>query len=137
MTLRIRKIDYYYAMVPDRPGEAYALLTQLHDLGINLTAFTAVPMGPNRTQLAMFPDDSLELESAARRASLGLDGPHPALLVQGPDQPGALAEIHRKLSDAQVNVYASTGVSSGGGHYGYVIYFRPDDVDRAKDALEI
>jgi hypothetical protein len=136
MGSEIRKIDYYYTAVRDQPGEAYALLSQLHELGINLDAFTAVPVGPTRTQLAMFPDDSGKLEHVAKQAGLELDGPHPALLVQGQDQPGALADLHRRLSQAGVNVYASTGVASGGGHFGYVVYVRPDDVDRAFEALE-
>ncbi len=86
MAYRIRRVDYYYATLLDEPGEGYKLLTRLAELGINLLAFTGVPIGPSRTQLTVFPGDSRKLESAAKNAGLALDGPHPALLVQGDDE---------------------------------------------------
>ena len=66
-----------------------------------------------------------------------LHGPHPALLLQGDDELGALLTVHEKLYRAEVNVYASTGVSDGSGKYGYVIYVREEDCDRAAKALGI
>jgi hypothetical protein len=74
---------------------------------------------------------------AARKSGLVLDGPHPALLVQGDDEIGALASIHAKIYEANVNVYASSGVADGRGSFGYVIYVRPEDYDRAAAALGI
>ena len=50
---------------------------------------------------------------------------------------GALVVVHEKLYRAGVNVYASTGVSDGHGKYGYVIYVREEDCERAARALEI
>ncbi|UCE86633.1 MAG: hypothetical protein JSU66_02535, partial [Deltaproteobacteria bacterium] len=66
-----------------------------------------------------------------------LDGPHPALLVQGDDELGALAGVHALLHEANVNVYASSGVTDGKGSYGYVIYVRPEDYERAAAALRV
>lgn len=137
MAFRIQRVDYFYTSVPDRPGEAYKLLEALAEQGIDLLAFTAIPVGPARTQLTLFPDDALKLRDAVAKAGLVLDGPHPALLVQGDDELGALAGIHSKLFAANVNVYAATGVTDGGGHFGYVIYVRPDEYDRAVKALEV
>lgn len=137
MAYRIRRIDYFYTSVPDVPGEAYKLLSQLAGLGIDLVAFTAVPVGPNHTQLTLFPQDPLKLKTEAQRAGLALDGPHAALLVQGDDELGALAKIHEKIYAAQVNVYASSGVTDGRGSFGYVIYVRPADFERAAEALGI
>jgi hypothetical protein len=68
---------------------------------------------------------------------LVLDGPHPALLVQGDDELGALAEVHGRLYQAGVDVYASSGVTDGRGTYGYVIYVREDQVQEAYRALEV
>jgi hypothetical protein len=56
-------------------------------------------------------------------------------LVQGDDELGALAELHMRLSDARVNVYASTGVADGRGSFGYIIYVRPEEYDRAVVSL--
>jgi len=133
----IRRVDYYHTTIRDRPGESYKLLAQLAELGLNLVAFTAVPVGPNTTQLALFPEDSGSLESAAQRAGMRLDGPHPAFLVQGDDHLGALARIHQDLYRANVNIYASSGVTDGRGTFGYLIYVRPEDHDRAAGALGI
>ena len=135
MTCSARRVDYVSTTVKDRPGEAYQLLTTLAHLGINLLAFTAVPIGPLHTQLTIFPEDAGKLTREAEKDRLVLDGPHPALLVQGDDELGALAEFHKRLSDARVNVYASTGVADGSGCFGYIIYVRPEDYDRAVESL--
>jgi hypothetical protein len=137
MAYRVRRAEYFYTMVRDEPGEAYKLLSQLAGLGINLVAFSAVPMGPLRTQLTLVPDDPAQLVSEAKKAGLPLDGPHPALLVQGDDQLGALATIHQKLFAANVNVYASSGVANGTGGFGYLIYVRPEKYDQALVALGV
>jgi hypothetical protein len=133
----IRRVDYFNTTIRDRPGEGYRFLAQLAELGLNLVAFTAVPMGPSRTQLTIFPEDTGQMSAAAQRAGMNMDGPHPAILVQGDDRLGALAEIHQDLYRANVNVYASSGVTDGRGTFGYLIYVRPEDMDRAAEALGI
>ena len=135
MAFRIRKVDYFYTTVRDRPGEAYNLLSQLAELGLNMVAFTAVPVGPTQTQLTLFPEETLKMESVAQRAGLRLDGPHPALLVQGDDELGALAEVHQQLLQGNVNVYAATGVTDGQGSFGYLIYIRPEEYEQAAQIL--
>lgn len=135
MAFSVRRVDYYYATVRDEPGAAYRILSQLAGLGVNLLAFTAVPIGPSRAQLAIFPDDPGKLAAAARSARLALDGPHPALLVQGDDELGALASVHQRLFDAGVDVYAASGVTDGHGSFGYVVYVREDQVENATSAL--
>jgi hypothetical protein len=137
MPVNVRRIDYFYARVEDVPGEAYKMLSTLADLGLNLLAFTAVPIGPEHTQLALFPKDTAKMASEARRSQLELDGPHRALLVQGDDELGALAGIHAKLYEANVNVFASSGVTDGQGSFGYVLYVRPEDYERAAAALSV
>jgi hypothetical protein len=137
MAFSIRRVEYYYATVENQPGEGYALLSQLASLGINLLAFTAVPVGPTRTQLALFPEDGPKMTSAAKMAGLTLDGPHRALLVQGDDELGALAGIHTKLHETNAHVYAASCVTDGRGSYGYVLYIRPDDYERAVKALAV
>ena len=137
MPLIVRRAAYFQATVRDQPGEAYKLLSQFVDLGINLLAFTAVPAGPSSTQLTIFPEDSEMLLNIAKQAGLGLDGPNSALLVQGDDRLGALADVHAKLFEANVNVYASSGVTDGRGGYGYILYVKPDEFERAAAALGV
>jgi len=137
MAYRIRRVEYYYTTVEDQPGEAYKILSRLASLGVNLLAFTAVPVGPIRTQMTLFPEESARLENAASGAGMVLDGPHPALLVQGDDEVGALAGIHERLLVANVHVFASTGVADGRGGYGYIIYVRPEEYERAAETLGV
>jgi hypothetical protein len=137
MTYQVRRAEYFYTTVADEPGEALKPLTLLAERGIGLLAFTAVPVGPNRTQLTIFPDDVAKAVSEAKKAQLPLDGPYAALLVQGKDALGALAAIHGKLYEAKVNVYASSGVADGRGGYGYVIYVRGQDYDASLKALGV
>jgi hypothetical protein len=136
MAYHFRRADYFYVTVEDEPGEAYELLSQLASLGVNLLAMMAVPVGPLRTQLTLFPEDPARMVESARRAGLTLDGPYPALLVQGDDELGALVGVHNRLHRAHVNVYASTAVTDGKGAYGYILYVRPDEYDRAMKALQ-
>ncbi len=131
----IRRVEYFYTTVNDRPGQALRFLTALADLGVNLLGFTAIPMGLHQTQLTIFPEDAHRLTDQSERVGFAVDGPHPAILVQGEDAPGALVDIHETLFDAGVNVFAATGVSGGGGSFGYVIHMRAADFERAAELL--
>jgi hypothetical protein len=137
MAFEIRRVAYYYTVIPDVAEHAGRLLSDLASRGVNLLAFSAVPMGPARTELTLCPEEGASLEAAARHAGLPLDGPHGALLVQGDDELGALSRVHARLSQAGVDVYASTGVTDGRGGFGYVIYVRPEHFENAAAALEV
>jgi len=136
MGLRIRRVSYFYTTLRDRPGEAYRLLAEFAAGDVSLHAFGAMPIGPDRSQLQIFPERVEKLAAVAERAGLILDGPHPAILVQGDDQLGALVEVHERLYSVKINVYASTGVTDGEGQFGYLIYVAPNDIDTAIAALE-
>ena len=133
----IRRIEYFYTNIKDQPGEAYRLLTRLETLGTKLLAFSAMPTGINTTQFALFVDDARQFERMARQAGITLDGPYLALLVQGDVHLGELAEIHRRLFEGAVNVYASVGLADDENKYGYVIYIRPEEFERAARLLEV
>ena len=135
MAFTIRGVEYYYANVRDDLGAAYRVLAQLAELGVNLLAFTAVPSGPNVAQFALFPDDPNKLIAQARSAGLRLDGPYHALLVQGDDELGALAEVHERLVNAGLDIFASSGVSDGRGAFGYLVHVREDQFEKAVRAL--
>ena len=137
MKHEIRRVDYFYATVRDEPGQALEMLEQMAGLGINLLAFATVPTGPNTTQLTLFPEDSLKLQSVAKKSGMTLIGPHSAFLVRGTDELGALVEVHRKLYGADINIFSSYGVSDGKSCYGYVIYVRPEKYEEAAEALGV
>lgn len=137
MSYKIRKLNYYYAITQDKPGEAHKILSILADVGVNQLAFNTMQMGPERAQITLFPEDESLLVNVAEKAGLNLDGPYQAILVQGTDELGALIEVHEKLQNANINIAMSTAITDGSGSYGYLIYVRPDDYDKAADALSI
>ena len=135
MAIDVRRVQYYHVTVTDEPGAAYKILTELAGAEINLLAFNAIPTGPEHTQLTLFPEHPEKLVPVADRLGLVMFGPHTAFFVCGDDRLGALAELHQKLFDASINVYASNGVSDGSGHFGYVLYVRGQDYESAASAL--
>lgn len=137
MAVKVRAVDYFNATVRDMPGASYGVLEELAAKGVNLLAFSAVPVGPEYTQLVLFPADSDKLLHFAADTGTVLHGPHRALLVQGDDELGALTDIHRRLADAGINVYASNGVTDGRGGYGYLIYVRGEQFSEAARVLGV
>lgn len=135
MAITVRAVEYFYTRLENEPGQAYELLARLASEGINALAFNAVPFGPNHVELTIFPEQPGSLQALAARSGWTLTGPQHAILIQGDDHLGTLAEIHKKLQDAQVRVYASSGVTDGHGHYGYVIYTKESDHQKAEKAL--
>lgn len=130
-------MEYFYARVAGAPDKAYGLLGQLAEEDISLLAFSAVPYGEGHVELTLFPEDSARLVQAAGKLRWNLAGPQHAVLIQGDDQLGALADIHNCLSEAQVTVYASSGVTDGSGRFGYVIYIREEDHLDAARAIRL
>lgn len=137
MATRIRRVEYFYATLRDRMGGSYRLLSGLAAEGVNLLAFNAIPMGPETTQLVLFPEQPDHLLRVAGKTGLGLTGPQSAFLVHGDDELGALAEVHRQLFDRGINAYASTGVTDGRGGYGCIVYVKPEDLEAAAHALAL
>jgi hypothetical protein len=135
MALKVQTVEYFYTRVEGDPGKAYEFLARLASEEINLLAFSAVPFGPNRIELTIFPERSDQLSASAKKLGWSLTGPYHACLIQGDDHLGALAEIHKTLIDAGVSIYASSGVTDGSGHYGYVIYVKEGDHIKAAQVL--
>ena len=133
----IRRIDYYYLSVPDKPGEGARILTALHQAGVNLLGISAFPHGARRSQLDLIPEDSAALMQAAKSAGLKLSKKKSGFLIQGEDRPGAIAEITSKLADAKVNITSVQAFSAGSGRYGGVLWVKPPDMRKAAKALGV
>ena len=137
MAEQIRRVDYYYTVVDDHPGEGYRILAGLQDRNISLVAFTAFPIGDGRFQLDMVPSDNEKFRKAASALAVSLTGPRKAFLIQGDDKAGALANIHRKLADNNINAFASNGVCDGRGGFGYILWVRREQYEEAAKALGV
>jgi hypothetical protein len=136
MIANVQAVSYFYATVANRPDDACRLLSRLAEAGVNLLAFAAIPLGPEHTQLVLFPDNPQQLTEIADPVGFALTGPQRAFLVQGDDRLGAIADIYGKLSEVGVSVYASSGVTDGRGGFGYILYVRAESFERAEEALK-
>ena len=137
MSSKVRRIDYFYLMIEDRPGAAVRILATLANAEVYLLAFSVVPTGTSHTQLIVFPEHTELLARAAEKEGFVLTGPQRAFMVSGDDKLGALVDVHVKLAEAEVNVYASSGVTDQRGGYGYVLHVRPDDYEKAANILGV
>lgn len=125
----IRVVDYFYLMVPDRPGEGARILNVLKDAGVNLLAFSGFPEG-RRTQLDFFPADSAAFKQAAKKAKWKVVGPKRGFLLQSDDRVGAVAELLERLATGKINVTAIDAVSVNG-RYGAIFWVAPKHVRKA------
>src|SRR5215813_9578797 len=130
----VKRVQYFYIEVPDKPGEGAKLLTMLKEAGVNLLAYSGFPKG-RRAQIDLIPADTAAFRAAARKAKLTLVGPKTGFLIQGEDRPGVLAEIIAKLAEAKINVTACDAVVAGEGHYGAILWVKPRDVQKTAKVL--
>jgi hypothetical protein len=136
MSDTVRKVDYYYVVVPDKPGEGGKVLSALAAEGINLLAFSAFPSA-RKAQLDLVPEDSAAFKLAAKKLKLKLSTRKSGFLLQGDDRVGAVNETLDKLASAKINVTAMDAVASGGGRYGAIFWVKPQAVARAAKLLNV
>jgi hypothetical protein len=133
----IRRIDYYYATIPDKPGEAARILSALRQAGINLLGISAFPHGLRRSQLDLVSEDSAAFTTAAKGAGLKLSKKKSGFLIQGDDRQGAIAEITEKLAQANINITSVQAFCAGSGRYGGMLWVKAPDLRKAAKALGI
>lgn len=133
----IRSVEYYYVTVPDKPGAGASVLEPLRDAGVNLLAYLGFPSGRGKSQIDLVPEDVASFKEAARRARMKLSRAKRALLVQGDDRAGAVADFTRKLADLRINVTAAAAATAGNGRYGMILWVAPRDFLRASKALGV
>ena len=132
----IQRVDYFYTMVPDKPGEAARMLAVLREAGVNLLVFSGFPEG-RRGQLDFVPADAGAFRQAAKKAGWKLTGPRRAFLLQGEDRVGAVAETLGRLAAAKINVTAIDAVCAGAGRYGAILWVPQREVGRAAKVLGV
>lgn len=130
----IRRVDYFYIEVPDKPGEGARALSALQEAGINLLAYSGFPQG-RRAQLDFVPEDPAAFRQAAKKAGWKLTGPKRAFLIQGEDRIGAVSGVVRTLAEAKINITALDAVCAGGGRFGVILWVEQRDFVRAGKVL--
>lgn len=130
----VRRVEYFYTVVPDEPGAGARILSPLQQARVNLMAYLGFPSGKGKSQIDLVPEDAGALKQAAEKAGVKLVGPKRAFLIQGDDRAGAVAEVARKLSQAKINITAATAASAGS-KYGMIVWVPQADYEKAAKAL--
>lgn len=134
MAESIRRVQYFYVMAPDKPGEGARALDTLRNAGVSLLAFSGFPAG-KRAQLDFVPENPAEFRAAARKARWKVTGPKVGFLIEGDDRTGVMADIYAKLAAARINIVASDAVVAGAGRFGAILWVKPRDVARTAKVL--
>jgi len=129
----IRKVEYYYITVSDKPGEGARVLSHFRDAGVNLIAFHAFPSA-RKAQLDFVPADSGAFKTAARAGRFKISRAKTAFVAEGPDRVGAAAEVLEKLGAAKINVIAMDGLATGG-RFALLFWVEPRQVKKAATVL--
>lgn len=137
MAETMRRVEYYYVVVPDKPGSGAAVLGPLQKAGVNLMAYLGFPSGRGKSQIDLVPEDPAAFKRAAQQAGLKLSRAKRAFLVEGDDRIGAVADLTRRLAEAKVNVTAACATAAGGGRYGMIVWVPPASYRRAARALGV
>src|SRR5258708_10588866 len=103
MADRIRRVDYCYVEVPDRPGEGARVLGGLQEQGVSLLSMTAFPTSGGKSQIDLVAASG-DLENAAQKAGLKLSAKKRSLFVTVADLPCAVVAIFLKLAVSLMNV---------------------------------
>jgi ACT domain len=130
----IRKVAYYYTLLPDRIGEGAKVLAGFAGHRVNFLALSGFPNG-RRVQLDFFPGDPKAFKAAARKLKVRLIGPKIGFLLQGNDHIGAIAQVLAALAKAGVNVVSINAVSAVKGRFGMIFWVAPDSVAKAAKVL--
>jgi hypothetical protein len=130
----VRKVQYGYVTVPNRPGQGARMLLELKSQGVDLQAYSGFP-GKKGAQIDLVTQDMRGLRRVARLNGWTLSKVKKGFLIQGADRMGAVHRHLAKLAEKKINVVAADAVSAGKGRYGMILWVRPKDYARAARAL--
>ena len=131
----IRRVDYRYAVISDKPGEGFRVAAALKEAGVSLLALLAFPAQKGKAQVDFVAESDDALVNAAKAQGLELSPRKRAFLIQGDDRRGALAEHLQRLANAKINVTATSALCAGNGRYGCILWVKSDSYDAAARAL--
>lgn len=130
----VRKVQYGYVMVPNRPGQGAKVLAALQKGGVDLQAYSGFP-GKKGAQIDLVTRNMAGLKRVAKKNGWKLSKVKKGFLVQGADRLGAVHRNLAKLAARKVNIVAADAVAAGQGRYGMILWVRPKDYARAARAL--
>lgn len=133
MSDRVRKVDYFYVMVPNTAGQGSKVLSGLAKHGVNLLAFSGFP-SKGKGQLDLVPENTAAFTRAAKKLKLKVSKKKSGFLLQGNDRVGAMNRTLDTLAAAKINIVAMDAVSAGG-RFAAIFWVKPKKVAKAAKLL--
>jgi hypothetical protein len=129
------KLEFYSAVVPNKPGKGAQLLGAFKEAGVNFVGIWGYPFGKSKARIDLVPEDAALFKKAAKQLKIEIGKKQTAFHITGEDHPGAVAEALAKLAAKEINVYAVQALCAGNGRFGAIIQVDQDDVKKASKAL--
>jgi len=127
----LRKVEYFYTLLSDAPGQGAKVLAGLAAEGVNLLAFSGFPAA----RKALVPENAAALKQAAKKLGIKLSAGKKGFLLQGDDRVGAMTQLLDTLAGAKINVTAMDAVTTGDGRFGAIFWVKPQAVARTAKLL--
>ena len=131
----VRKVEYFSIHVPNKPAQAFGVLSTLVSGGVNLLACSGVPRG-RRAQIDVVPEDTKQFRRVVKKAGLEFSPQKSGFMIQGDDRRGALTDHLRALAENRVNVTGIEGLSAGEGRWGAIIWVEDEALKKAEKVLK-
>ena len=126
----VRKVEHFSIFVPNKPAQAFGVLSTLVSGNVNLLACSGVQRG-RRARIDVVPEDLRRFRRVVKKAELEFRADRSGFLIQGKDRAGALAAHLRKLAEHGVNVTGIDALSAGAGRWGAIVWVEDAAVRRA------
>ena len=136
LNLMVDKVDVWAAPLMDRPGGLAERLEALQDAGADLQFILArrAPEKPGGGVVFVTPlQGDREIEAAAAEGFSVTRSLH-SLRIEGPDCPGVVAALMRRLADDGLSLQGLSAAVIGAR---FVVYIGLDSADDAQRAMEI
>jgi hypothetical protein len=130
----VRKVQYGYVTVPNRPGQGAKMLLELKNSGVDLVAYSGFP-GKKGSQIDLVTHDMTGLKRVAGQNGWKLSKTKKGFLIQGADRIGAVHRHLTKLAEKKINVVAADAIAAGKDRYGMILWVKPKDYAKAARAL--
>ncbi len=124
-------MQHLRVVVPNRPGLLAELTEVLAAKRISIVEITVETHGAGAVVRLDVEDDALAMEALTDAGYHAVSDQ--VILARIEDKPGALAELSRRLADAQINIRALHHVRREAGHA--LVAVSTDDNDRARRVL--
>ena len=124
-------MQHLRVVVPNRPGLLAELTEVLAAKSISIVEITVETHGAGAVVRLEVEDGALAMEALTDAGYRAVSDQ--VILARIEDKPGALAELSRRLADAQINIRALHHVRREAGHA--LVAVSTDDNDRARHVL--